>query len=405
MLVPWKEHLTGYLSLLLLPAALFLTGFGYAGPNVSPKADSSYEKRIYERFLNNEIAVMRQVQPLCDPDDVQPYYIRELFWDNDIEYCYFDIDGDGREELHIRDSGVYYAVKVRDQTLQILHEGWWISEPVRTDSLCGVLIHEIKQYTEFIGFITIDADGNKDSTGLYSWCDENRNGIIDETDTFSAPRFYAPDGIDKADYQRFQEKYTIPEEYQLPWLSMRIKNFAGWQDAYADFIHTLHVTGYLPYPEESRYSLVYLDADAIPELYVETGGVTINEIIVSFYNGKVQSINRYRAGMKYLEHQGLLYNDNGSISHDHDGDRGFYPCNVYRLSKGTFTKIGTGWYAYQEDEEGNLLSEEYCWEGRPVTKSVYGMRLRELIDTSRCVEPATLYKEKEITKILTQDSR
>ncbi len=395
-----KRHLSGYLILLLLPAVLFLTGFGYAGPKTSPQADNSYERRIYERFLNNEIQVMRKVQPLYDPDDEQPYYIGELFWDNDIEYCYLDIDGDGREELHIRDSGAYYAIKVRNQTLEILHEGWWISEPVKTDTLCGVLFHETSYTSELIGFITVDAEGNKDSTGPYSWYDENRNGIVDETDTFNGRG-----GIDRTEFLRFKEEHTIPEEYQLPWQSRRIKNFANWQDAYADFIHTLHVTGHLPYPEESRYSLVYLDADAVPELYIETGGVSINEIIVSFYNGKVRSINRYRAGMKYLDRQGLLYNDTGSISHDHDGDRGYFPCNVYRLSKGTFTEIGTGWYEYQEDEEGNLLYEGYYWEGSPVTKSVYEMRLRGLIDIRRCVEPTTRYKEKEIRKILTQDSR
>lgn len=399
MCVQLKEHLTGYLSLLLLPAALLVTGFGYREPNVSPQTDNSYERRIYERFLNNEITVMRKEQPLYTDSKEQPLYIRELFWDNDIEYCYFDIDGDGREELHIRDSCVYYAIKVQNQTPQILHEGWWMSEPVRTDTLCGVLFHKTGYHSEFIGFITIDADGNKDSTGSYYWYDANKNGIIDETDTFNGRG-----GIDRTEFLRFKEEHTIPEEYQLPWLSRRVKTPAGWQEAYADFIHTLHVTGYLPYAKDAGYSLVYLDADNIPELYIDTGGVTIHQIIVSFYDGRVRSINREQAGMKYLERQGLLYDDSGSVSCDHDGDRGFYPCNVYRLARGNFTEIGTGWYAYQEDEEGNLLQEEYYWEGRAVTKAVYEMRLRELIDTRRCVEP-TLCTEKEINKILTQGSR
>lgn len=48
-----------------------------------------------------------------------------MFWDNDIEYCFWDIDGDGSEELQIRDSSVYYAVKVKDQRPWIIFEGWW----------------------------------------------------------------------------------------------------------------------------------------------------------------------------------------------------------------------------------------------------------------------------------------
>lgn len=394
-----KRHLSRYLILLLLPAVLFLTGFGYAKPDGSPQADSSYERRMYERFLNNEITIMCETHPYYKPNEEEPYYIGELFWDNDIEYCYLDIDGDGREELHIRDNGAYYVIKVRNQTLEILFEGWWwMYEPLKTDTLCGLLFREISYTSEHIGFITLDAEGNLDSIA-YSWYDENKNGIIDETDKFNGRG-----GIDRTGFLRFKEEHAIPEEYQLPWQSRRIKNFANWQDAYADFIHTLHVTGHLPYPKDSRYSLIYLDADAVPELYIETGGVSIHEIVVSFYNGKVRSINRYRAGMKYLERQGLLYNDTGDISYDHDGDRGYFPCNVYRLSKGTFTEIGMGWYEYRKDAEDNLLYEGYYWEGSPVTKSVYETRLRELIDPSRCVEPAPRYKEKKILKILTQDA-
>lgn len=117
-------------------------------------------------------------------------------------------------------------------------------------------------------------------------------------------------------------------------------------------------------------------------------------------------MNRERAGMKYLEREGLFYDDSGSMTYDHDGSgSGFYPCNVYRLAKGTFTEIGTGWYSYQEDEEGNLLQEEYYWEGRAVTKAVYEMRLRELIDAGRCKKPGSLYTEEEIMKALTQVSR
>lgn len=402
------QSLTKRIPLSLLLVTMLLTGSSCtdmnvdAGMNMSSSTDSTTHtitntgtdtnamnetistdsEDIYTRFLKNEITAIHDDQELL---------ISELFWDNDIEYCFFDIDGDGHEELHIRDSAAYYAVKIQDGKPRILFEGWWMHEPVRTDSLCGVLCHFTRYYSEFFAFITIYADESQENAGSYYWYDENKNGVIDEEDTFTGHR-----GIDKDEFLRYKEKYvTASKQSELPWKNRRIQNFSNWQDAYADFIHTLHVTGWLPYAQNARYALVYIDDDTIPELYIETGGVTIHEIVVSFYDGRVRSMNRERAGMRYLEHEGLLYDNSGSMD--------FYPCNVYELTKGTFTEIGTGWYYEHEDEEGNL-SKEYYWEGRLVTKTAYESNLRKLIDTTRCVEPSSLYTEKKFMRILTHDS-
>lgn len=74
----------------------------------------------YERFLNGELTVEQEEEQVT---------IDDLFWDNDIEYCFLDIDGDGSEELHIRDNAVYYAIKAVDGIPQILFEDWWY-EPI-----------------------------------------------------------------------------------------------------------------------------------------------------------------------------------------------------------------------------------------------------------------------------------
>ena len=47
---------------------------------------------IYERFLNGKLSVEQEEKQVT---------ISNLFWDNDIKYCFLDIDGDGIDELHI----------------------------------------------------------------------------------------------------------------------------------------------------------------------------------------------------------------------------------------------------------------------------------------------------------------
>ena len=80
---------------------------------------------IYEGFLEGEIMIEKEEEQV---------YIDELFWDNDMEYCFADIDGDGSEELHIRDSVIYYTIKVMDEKPQIMFEGWWGTRKTGTDS-------------------------------------------------------------------------------------------------------------------------------------------------------------------------------------------------------------------------------------------------------------------------------
>ena len=116
------------------------------------------------------------------------------------------------------------------------------------------------------------------------------------------------------------------------------------------------------------------------------------EIIVSFYDGHIGTMNRDRIGISYIEYGGLLFNGNGVM--------GLYPCNVYALGKGVFSEIGTGWNSEYDDEQGNICYD-YYWEDRPVTEEEFEAYIDELIDTSKCVEPSLLYSENEILKILT----
>lgn len=347
-------------------------------PDILNDLEKLDSMEIYERFLNGELTVEWEEQQVL---------INKLFWDNDIEYCFFDIDGDGSEELHVKDSTIYYAVKVQNETPQIIFDGWWIYEPIMTDKLCGILYHLYGYGYEKIEYIEISADGSMESDGVLGWSDENEDGNIDEEDSF-----FGREGIDIDQYIQYREEHIAEQaENMLEWTGKRLKNFGTWQEAYADFINKIHVT--VRFSDDAfRYSLIYVDSDDIPELYIDTGTMASGEIIVSFYDGNIGTMNRDRCGIKYIEHGGLLYNANGAM--------GSYPCNVYMLERGKFSEIGTGCQYERVDEQENTYFD-YYWEGRAVTETEYNAYINELIDTSKCVEPSLLYLEDEILEILT----
>lgn len=329
---------------------------------------------IYESFLEGGLAVERKEGLV---------HIDELFWDNDIEYCFWDIDGDGNEELHIRDSVVYYAIKVCDKSPRIIFEGWWGYEPIVADGLCGILDYYHGYGTELVEFITIAADGSRKSDGEFYWSDANRNGSMDEADYYRG--FIGYEEIDMEQYVRYREEQLAKQtENELEWTNRQLKSFAVWQEAYIDFIQKVHAMS-LDY-DGKGYSLIYVDDDDIPELYVYTGTMATGEFVVSFYDGNIGVMNRERVGLRYMEYGGLLYGTAGNA--------GLYPCNIYMLEKGKFSEIGTGWYTENSDEENIFV--DYFWEDRPVTETEYEAHIEELIDTSKCIEPSVLYSRDEI---------
>lgn len=333
---------------------------------------------IYEGFLDGEIMIEKGEDPV---------YIDELFWDNDMEYCFADIDGDDSEELHIRDSMIYYMIKVKDKKPQIVFESWWGYEPVVMGEQRGILFLYSEYEDERINFIKISPDGNLESDGMFSWGDSNHNGSIDEEDFASVDQ----EEINVEQYIQYREEQIAKQAgNELEWTGRRLKSFATWKEAYSDFIIKLHVTEGFD-KGNFEYSLIYVDDNDIPELYINTRVMASGEIVVSFYDGKIRSMNRDRVGIEYIEYGGLLYNMAGAM--------GYYPCNIYMLEKGEFTEIGTGSEYERQDDEQNIYFE-YLWEGKEVTEAEYMAHINNLIDTSKCVEPSVMYSKDEMLEML-----
>jgi len=345
--------------------------------NVTDDSETVNSTEIYGRFLEGEAAVEwmgQQVQ------------INELFWDNDIEYCFLDIDGDGGEELQIRDSVIYYVVKVQDQIPVIIFEGRWGYEPIVTNKLCGLVNDWYKYGGEDIKFIRINVDGSKESEEAY-WYDDNKNCKMDEEDSF---RIHGNSANMEQYVQYRQDHVSDQASDKIKWTDKQLKHFETWKEAYIDFLHKMYVIESAD--DNWEYSLIYVDDDDIPELFIDTGFSVSGETVVSFYDGTIGTMNRCRSGMGYIEYGSLLYNENGAT--------GFYPCNIYRLEKGVFSEIGTGWCNDHCDAQGNIYYE-YFWEDNVVTEAEFEAHIDELIDRSKCVVPSVLYTEDEILEMLT----
>ena len=338
------------------------------------------ESEIYELFLNGELIVEHEGEQLT---------ISELFGDNDIEYCFLDIDGDGREELHIRDNTAYYVIKAVDGTPLILFKSWWNDyEPIVTDELCGFLSYINRGYgNEYIRFIRIDADGSREWE-TFNWTDTNENGYMDEEDDFRADteiRDY--EEIDMEQYIQYREEHYVRQAgHELVWTDKRLKDFVTWQEAYIDFLNKSKAS-WAQIISGDEYALIYVDDDDFPELIWYMGGSRVT--IVSFYDGNVRIINPPQLGeTKYMEYGGRFY--------IRDGD-----CNVYKLEKGEFSVIGTGWFN-EHYYFYTGFQYKYFWEGREVTETEYEACINELIDTSECVEPSMLHTKDEMLEMLAE---
>ena len=355
--------------------------------------DETQEPEIYERFLNGKLSIEL---------DEKQVTISNLFWDNDIKYCFLDIDGDGIDELHIKDNVIYYAIKAVDGVPQILFKGWWNYEPVATDELCGILYDANWGYgSEHIEFIQVSADGSTESDGEFGWSDENENGIMDAEDSFridigydaSLEKYIGYEYIDMERYVQYKKEHSAQQAgYELEWTEKRLKEFATWQEAYIDFLEKPSDMIWVSGGDYEEYSLIYINNDDIPELYIDTAFAVTGTTIVSFYDGKVRSMNRDRGGIKYIEYGGLLYSDWGNM--------GFYPCDIYMLEKGEFSEIGTGWISDHYDEENAIVYYTYYWEGKEVTETEYEECIKEKIDKSKCIEPSVLYSRDEMLEML-----
>ena len=79
-----------------------------------------------------------------------------------------------------------------------------------------------------------------------------------------------------------EEQIAKQTENELEWTEKRLKDFETWQEAYIDFMNKPESTTWLSGDDWEDYSLIYVDDDDIPELYIYAGGMASGEFVISF---------------------------------------------------------------------------------------------------------------------------
>ena len=165
---------------------------------------------------------------------------------------------------------------------------------------------------------------------------------------------------------------------------------APWCQAYLNYLNTderITTDDHL-----LSFTLIYLDDDDIPELFIDTGVEAGGQLIATYYDGKVITQQFPHIGSKYIERSGLVYTDTGSMD--------YYPATITKLENGEFKEIASGVsYVAKEDWE-KLNTEEnypyiltYEWEGQTVTEEQYRDKISEIFDLEKGIDPNKYYPD------------
>ena len=171
--------------------------------------------------------------------------------------------------------------------------------------------------------------------------------------------------------------------------------YQNWQEAYSSFIVDNDTD-----TKRYEYSLIYLDNDDQPELFVNTCVEASGERLLSYYDNSLSVLELYRIGSRYIPKSGLVYNGCGHMD--------YYPVYIEYLSDGDFYKIGEGvWGGLDWDfSKGAVLDEngypvyQYEWEGVRYTEEEFHEKIEELFKMNDSVYPKEWYKPDEMLLML-----
>jgi hypothetical protein len=148
----------------------------------------------------------------------------------------------------------------------------------------------------------------------------------------------------------------------------------AWKSAYLEFLEGKN-------GEYITFSLVFVDEDDIPELYLGGCSNAIGDRLCSYQNGTLKQmyIRRVQGG-QYVPHSSLLINYNGTV--------GYYYTEVFQLTDGGFDCLWSGLEKHGSGHNGfneYYGSASYYIDDVRVSKAEYEAAIREQIDMEQLV--------------------
>lgn len=160
---------------------------------------------------------------------------------------------------------------------------------------------------------------------------------------------------------------------------------AEWKNAYYNYLLSKDLSDY------NGFSLLYVNDDDVPELYLCGNCEAAGQIYATYYNGRVNEQYLGRLGSCYGERQNIVINS--------DGHMGYYYDIFYEIQDGAFVMTHSGNYNEVYDAGGNLVTDsngefllEYTWDNQTVTEQEYQNRVKEAENGKTLVGPAIQYE-------------
>ena len=143
----------------------------------SKESEDDAEK-LYEEVLSGDRKILFS--------DGEEAAIKD-FWEwETLRYIYADVDGDGEDELCLKDRAALYVLEASDGTVYTSFEGCTYDMPMDDGDLHGIYYYRPggAPLNEIFKFAEFDEDGVYAKTTYASWYDANENGEMDENDWF-----------------------------------------------------------------------------------------------------------------------------------------------------------------------------------------------------------------------------
>ena len=166
----------------------------------------------------------------------------------------------------------------------------------------------------------------------------------------------------------------------VPAYEAQAADSSNWKKLYIDYINDNPPTE----PDLSSYSLIYINDDDIPELWIEFGLGFEGDALCNVSDGKLDVLRFSQYGLSYIERQNLFVVNGGRMDD--------YYSDVYRIENGKFVRLYKGNYGaennanVQYDAKGDPIYR-YYWDGKEVSKKEYEQALSSVFDDSKAVTP------------------